>query len=76
MPAPEVESVVPLYERPEPMMRVPTIEVPLPFKMPLSVVEPVPPFCTATVPVTFADVPPMLSVEVEVWRSAVPAPLV
>ena len=35
--------VVPSYVRPEPMRSVPTCDVPFPFKMPVSVVEPVPP---------------------------------
>jgi len=46
MPEPDVESVVPSYERPEPITRVPTWEVPFPFKMPVSVVDPVPPLAT------------------------------
>src|SRR6202142_625845 len=42
-----------------------TCDVPLPFRMPVSVVDPVPPLATATTPVTLLAVPPILSVEVE-----------
>ena len=46
IPPPLVESVVPTSERPEPMVRVFTGDVPLPMRIPESVVEPVPPFDT------------------------------
>ena len=51
--------------RPEPIRREPTCEVPFPFKMPVRVVLPVPPFATATTPVTFAAVPETEPVIVE-----------
>jgi len=40
-------------------------EVPLPFKIPVKVVAPVPPLATATVPVTLAALPLMLPVILE-----------
>jgi hypothetical protein len=43
MPEPLVESVVPVSERPEPMVRVLMGFAPLPMRMPLRVAEPVPP---------------------------------
>jgi hypothetical protein len=52
------ESVVPLYERPAPMRRVETAPVPFPFKIPVRVVEPVPPRATVRVPVVSAKLIP------------------
>ena len=46
IPEPDVERVVPSYTSPEPTTSVPTCEVPFPFKIPVSVVEPVPPLAT------------------------------
>ena len=57
-----------------PGIAVCTCPVPLPFKIPKRVVEPVPPFATATVPVTLSAVPPMESEEAVPVRP-VPAPV-
>ena len=51
MPPPLVESVVPTRERPEPIVSVFTGDVPLPMRIPESVVEPVPPLRIPRVPV-------------------------
>ena len=48
MPEPLVESVVPSKVRPEPIARVRICDVPFPSKIPVSVVEPVPPFATVS----------------------------
>ena len=50
MPAPEVESVVPVRVRPEPTVSVLTGDEPLPMRMPVKVVEPVPPCPTPSTP--------------------------
>ena len=50
MVTPELESVVPASERPVPMIALLIAPVPLPNKNPERVVEPVPPFATASVP--------------------------
>ena len=47
---PELESVVPASERPVPIVALLIAPVPLPIKNPESVVDPVPPFATASVP--------------------------
>lgn len=70
----ELESVSPL-----PMVSDCRGIVPLPNRMPCKVLTPVPPLATATVPVTFAAVPPILSeevatVSVDVPLKAKPAP--
>ena len=59
--ATEVRALVPLPYRSWEEVKVPT---------------PVPPLPTATVPVTFVAVPPILRDEVETWRKAFPAALV
>ena len=48
MPEPLVESVVPSNVRPEPIASVLICDVPFPSKIPVSVVEPVPPFGTVS----------------------------
>jgi len=45
------DSVVPVSERPEPITRLCTALVPLPIKIPVSVVDAVPPLATPSVPV-------------------------
>jgi hypothetical protein len=51
IPEPFVESVVPVSVRPLPTVRELSALVPLPKRIPVSVVEPVPPFPTPKVPV-------------------------
>ena len=59
MPAPEVESVVPVSKSPEPTVRELMAPVPLPRRMPVSVVEAVPPFAIWRIPaVPSVSVPP------------------
>ena len=50
IPDPLVESVVPTRVRPDPTVRLLMAPVPLPSKIPVSVVDPVPPFATPSVP--------------------------